>query len=342
MQSAGSSFLTSILALLSWMDNLTAPILIQILIAPPPPEWLAGGTTLTQPASTNMADVWISRKRWTCKYCEVTINDDLPSRRHHETGVRHKQNVQKALEQLYRKAEQERKDVEHTKKEMARIEALAAQSYAKDQACGDGATASTSRSTALTAGTKFKLTMQPGLAHLARANTRRAAAERPAEASQHIAQPGEWQQVEPVASASTSSASETTDRDRARSFRVKEKMARLDDSDEDQDLDTIKIKKRPRAAQDGPPALRKEIKEMEQAQSDNAVKEEVIVATEPPLDTNAAHTYSTAVKKKEDNEAPDSASTAEGGGSPTDGGGGLFKKRRAGAAARAKRVRAVI
>ncbi len=84
-----------------------------------------------------MADVWISRKRWTCKYCDVTINDDLPSRRHHESGGRHKQNVRQALENLYRKGEQERKDAEDAKKEMARIEALAAESYAKDQAGGD-------------------------------------------------------------------------------------------------------------------------------------------------------------------------------------------------------------
>ncbi len=81
--------------------------------------------------ATIMADVWISRKRWTCKYCDVTINDDLPSRRHHESGVRHKQNVKNALQELYRKGEQERKDAEETRKEMARIEALAAESYAK-------------------------------------------------------------------------------------------------------------------------------------------------------------------------------------------------------------------
>lgn len=51
-----------------------------------------------------MADVWISRRRWTCKYCNVTINDDVPSRRHHENGARHKQNVARSLNDLYRES----------------------------------------------------------------------------------------------------------------------------------------------------------------------------------------------------------------------------------------------
>lgn len=51
-----------------------------------------------------MADIWISRRRWTCKYCNVTVNDDVPSRRHHENGARHKQNVERSLKELYRES----------------------------------------------------------------------------------------------------------------------------------------------------------------------------------------------------------------------------------------------
>lgn len=51
-----------------------------------------------------MADVWVSRRRWTCKYCNVTVNDDVPSRRHHENGARHKQNVERSLKELYRES----------------------------------------------------------------------------------------------------------------------------------------------------------------------------------------------------------------------------------------------
>ncbi|KAN0061568.1 hypothetical protein ACQY0O_006415 [Thecaphora frezii] len=88
-----------------------------------------------------MADVWISRKRWTCKYCNVTINDDIPSRRQHEGGLRHKNNVERALKGFYRKGEQEKKEADLAKQEMDKIERQALASYALDQAA---ATASSS------------------------------------------------------------------------------------------------------------------------------------------------------------------------------------------------------
>lgn len=37
-----------------------------------------------------MSEFWVSRKRWTCPYCDITINDDVPSRMQHEGGMRHK------------------------------------------------------------------------------------------------------------------------------------------------------------------------------------------------------------------------------------------------------------
>lgn len=69
-----------------------------------------------------MADYWVSRKRWTCKYCDVTINDDVPSRTQHEGGARHKANVERALRDIYRKSEGERRDKEAAGREMERIE----------------------------------------------------------------------------------------------------------------------------------------------------------------------------------------------------------------------------
>ena len=57
-----------------------------------------------------MADVWVSRKRWTCKYCNVTINDDPPSRKHHESGVRHKRNVARALDDLHKLKDAKRRE----------------------------------------------------------------------------------------------------------------------------------------------------------------------------------------------------------------------------------------
>lgn len=74
------------------------------------------------PGPCTMADVWISRKRWTCKYCNVTINDDIPSRRHHENGLRHKHNVERALRALHKENDAKRRAEVQAHMELLRIE----------------------------------------------------------------------------------------------------------------------------------------------------------------------------------------------------------------------------
>lgn len=287
-----------------------------------------------------MADVWISRKRWTCKYCDVTINDDLPSRRHHETGVRHKQNVRNALADLYRKGEQERKDAEHMQKEMARIEALAAASHAKDLASADASVASSSQQPAPPAAASSskpsiptRAKPQSGLGRVAPQSVRSLAEKSP----QPIAQPGEWEQVQPASSASTSYSNEPSDRDRAKSFRLREKVARVDDSDDESELSSIKVKKRARKDLDvdgGQSLLPTRVQKDEQAHLTDLVKVESDVVAPSDLSTDTAESSVPAVKKEESGEAiATSGNSAE----PN-----LFKKRRAGAGAGAKRVRAVI
>lgn len=69
-----------------------------------------------------MSEFWVSRKKWTCKYCDVTINDDIPSKQQHENGLRHKGNVERHLRQAYKKSEKDRKEDSHAKREMAKIE----------------------------------------------------------------------------------------------------------------------------------------------------------------------------------------------------------------------------
>lgn len=76
-----------------------------------------------------MADVWISRKRWTCKYCQVTINDDPPSRRHHESGMRHKNNVERALRALHRDTDAQRRADAQKQRTIQQIEQVRAISY---------------------------------------------------------------------------------------------------------------------------------------------------------------------------------------------------------------------
>lgn len=69
-----------------------------------------------------MSDVWISRARWTCKYCNVTINDDAPSRRQHENGFRHKNNVERAVRDATRNKFRSEAEQAKARKEMERIE----------------------------------------------------------------------------------------------------------------------------------------------------------------------------------------------------------------------------
>lgn len=65
------------------------------------------------------------RQLWTCTYCNVTINDDAPSRRQHEMGLRHKGNVQRAIGEQYDRAAAARRAAADAAREMARIEAAA-------------------------------------------------------------------------------------------------------------------------------------------------------------------------------------------------------------------------
>ena len=69
-----------------------------------------------------MSEYWVSRKKWTCKYCDVTINDDVPSRQQHENGLRHKGNVERSLRQAYKKSERDQREERDAKREMGKIE----------------------------------------------------------------------------------------------------------------------------------------------------------------------------------------------------------------------------
>ncbi|SPO24903.1 uncharacterized protein UTRI_01408_B [Ustilago trichophora] len=304
-----------------------------------------------------MADVWISRKRWTCKYCDVTINDDLPSKRHHESGLRHKRNVEKALQDLYRKGEQERKDAEQTRKEMARIEALAAESYAKDQGLGhQSALTPTIPSSSPATSAVSSASAQPRPVPGPSRQPTKSIDEPNREATQPVAQAGEWESVEPAqplqhaSSTSTFLASETSDRDKARSFRMKEKVARFDDSDDEDGLSTIKVRKRPRTDDsDGQdpsrlPGLKKEALAHIAGSMKNEPDDPTTSGSgrRTENDTNASASPNLVVKKEEEDESKTPSAVKEEGDGGKGAGGGLFKKRRAGAGAGAKRVRAII
>lgn len=83
-----------------------------------------------------MSEYWVSKKKYFCRYCDVYIADDAPSRSHHENGMRHKGNKERFVKGLYKAGEKKKKDEEEEKREMKNIEAAAQKAYALDVGAG--------------------------------------------------------------------------------------------------------------------------------------------------------------------------------------------------------------
>lgn len=69
-----------------------------------------------------MSDYWVSRKKYFCKYCDIYIADDAPSRQHHENGMRHKGNVERFVRGIYKAGEKRKRDGEEEAREIARVD----------------------------------------------------------------------------------------------------------------------------------------------------------------------------------------------------------------------------
>jgi WW domain-binding protein 4 len=69
-----------------------------------------------------MSEYWVSKKKNFCKYCDIYIADDIPSRQQHENGLRHKGNVERFVRGIYKAGEKNKKDLEEEKREMKRVE----------------------------------------------------------------------------------------------------------------------------------------------------------------------------------------------------------------------------
>ncbi|KAG8746987.1 hypothetical protein FRC10_002786 [Ceratobasidium sp. 414] len=95
-----------------------------------------------------MSEFWVSKKRYWCKYCGISIADDAPSRQHHEGGLRHKGNVERYIRDIYKSSEKRKKDAAEEERELKRINAAAEQAYAKDIGSGAAAASSSSSSSA--------------------------------------------------------------------------------------------------------------------------------------------------------------------------------------------------
>ncbi|KAK1232662.1 hypothetical protein PQX77_003197 [Marasmius sp. AFHP31] len=83
-----------------------------------------------------MSEYWVSKKRYFCKYCDIYIADDAPSRQQHENGLRHKGNRDRFIRGLYKEGEKKKKDLEEEKREMARVERAAQAAFSQDVGAG--------------------------------------------------------------------------------------------------------------------------------------------------------------------------------------------------------------
>ncbi|KAJ3984724.1 hypothetical protein F5890DRAFT_1410940 [Lentinula detonsa] len=165
-----------------------------------------------------MSEYWVSKKKYFCKYCEIYIADDVPSRQHHENGLRHKGNRERFIRGLYKEGEKRKKDSEDEKREMARVELAAQAAYSQDigagrtKATSSSASASTSKKSTTKAPSKpsnpyTNYSTAASLGYID-PDVERAVAEAALHQSQGIA--GEWQVVE-TASVPTSMTPEGDD-----------------------------------------------------------------------------------------------------------------------------------
>jgi len=150
-----------------------------------------------------MSEYWVSKKRYFCKYCDVYIADDAPSRQHHENGLRHKGNVDRFVRGLYKEGVKRKKDADEEKREMIRIEQAANAAFAQDVGAGRAQyKASTSSSSSAVAPSSQKPKKSGGISDYSTPESlgytdpdiERARAEAERRRTQGVA--GDWQVIE--------------------------------------------------------------------------------------------------------------------------------------------------
>jgi WW domain-binding protein 4 len=83
-----------------------------------------------------MSEYWVSKKKYFCTYCDIFIADDVPSRTHHENGMRHQGNKERFVKGLYKAGEKKKKEEEEERREMKNVDAAAMRAYALDVGAG--------------------------------------------------------------------------------------------------------------------------------------------------------------------------------------------------------------
>ncbi|KAK9897062.1 hypothetical protein P389DRAFT_178799 [Cystobasidium minutum MCA 4210] len=73
-----------------------------------------------------MSEYWVSQGKFYCKYCKVYIADDKPSRSHHDSGFRHKGNLERYIREIYKKGNKQEREKAEEARQIAAIDAAAA------------------------------------------------------------------------------------------------------------------------------------------------------------------------------------------------------------------------
>ncbi|CAM8945061.1 unnamed protein product [Rhodiola kirilowii] len=81
-----------------------------------------------------MTEYWVSQGNKWCDFCKIFISNNPSSIRNHELGTRHKEAVDKRLDDVRKKNVAKEKDEKTTHKAFEQIEAKAKSSYQKDVA----------------------------------------------------------------------------------------------------------------------------------------------------------------------------------------------------------------
>ncbi|EGF99897.1 uncharacterized protein MELLADRAFT_73302 [Melampsora larici-populina 98AG31] len=68
-----------------------------------------------------MTEYWVSKQSYYCKYCEIYIRDDKPSRAQHENGLRHKGNLERYIRDIYKKEERTNHEKEEERRMIEKI-----------------------------------------------------------------------------------------------------------------------------------------------------------------------------------------------------------------------------
>ncbi|KNE90877.1 hypothetical protein PSTG_15698 [Puccinia striiformis f. sp. tritici PST-78] len=72
-----------------------------------------------------MTEFRVSKQSYFCKYCDIFIRDDKPSRAQHENGLRHKGNLERYIRDIYKKEDRAQKERADEASQVSKIERAA-------------------------------------------------------------------------------------------------------------------------------------------------------------------------------------------------------------------------